>query len=271
MKIITQNLYCHDEWENKKDNLFKMLKEINADILCFQELSARKIGNDILLESVEIEKELKKKGFYVLPEIWGKDYSPKKGIYYNENNFDQVETLEINLSGLLPDGQIDKHRISVIACRFVINKKSFWVLNLHLSTIKDFRYNNWQEINNWIEKNNDIRKDNILIVGDLNSYKESVKGRSDVEMEIEKAKFINILKEFKNERPVTFFSSDWWLEKYPEHSVSKRIKKRNKFWDEGQLDYIFARGNFDFKKIDYINSVPDISDHRGLIAQFDLK
>lgn len=258
MKLITHNIYCITSWESKKDILLKNYKELNPDILCIQELMAGKLNPSE--EVNDISKELDARCVFVDPY----KQMPNQGIFVKNGKVQIKEEFVFNLSGVHKDGSLDKHGRFVTATKLEIEDKELILINLHLSVIKQFRYQNWKEIKMWLESSGLI-KQNVIIVGDMNCYEQE-----DVHTEILRDGFKDAWKEVNDEKCITYYSSRWWYENYPDHDIAKKFINKGKVWNEGCLDYIFYKGNIKIKSVKMLNLVPKVTDHVGLILDFDI-
>ena len=261
MKIVNLNLYYAKEWSLKKDILISKLKDINPDIFCAQEITGRKLEDGkYIYEGDEIEKELKYEGYYSTSLV----YSPNQGIFLKPNTFEVIDKHQISFSGILPTGEIDKHRRFLLDQLVENNGKQLLIVNLHLSTTKVFRYQNWKEFLIWLKSMGYEDKD-VLIVGDLNTY-----DKDDVQDEIINSGFTNAWEIVRKDKCITYLSSDWWVKNLPDEKLSQSIIKWEKHWDDNCLDYIFYKGNIKINNAEYLDLVPEYTDHKGLIVDFDI-
>ncbi len=258
MKLITQNIYCPISWKTKKEILLKNFSEQDPDILCLQELISGKKNSSI--EVNDITKELNV-SFHFVDSY---NNMSNQGIFVKkESNMKEIEDYLFNLSGLLPDGTLEKHQRYVVAKLLEINGKEVLIINLHLSVLKPFRYQNWEEIVIWL-KGSELIEKNIIITGDLNSYDEN-----DIHIEIAKT-FKNSWEEINSKKCISYYSSNWWVTNFPESRVSKKMVGPNKQWDDNCIDFIFYKGDIKVNSVKYLDMVPEGSDHRGLILDFSI-
>jgi endonuclease/exonuclease/phosphatase family metal-dependent hydrolase len=262
MKIVNLNLYYAREWSLKKDVLISKLKDIDPEIFCAQEITGREIEDGkYIYEGIELEKELKYEGYYSTGLI----YSPNQGIFLKPNTFEVIDKHQISFSGILSTGEIDKHRRFLLAQLLEKDGKQLLVVNLHLSTQKVFRYQNWKEFLIWLKSMGYENKD-MLVVGDFNDY-----DKEDIYNEIIKSGFSNAWDTVREDECITYKSTDWWIKNLPEDKLSQSIVKWDKNWDDNCLDYIFYRGNIEINSAEYLDLVPKYTDHKGLVVDFDLK
>ena len=258
MKLITQNIYCLIPWESKKEITLKNFYQQNPDILCIQELISGKKNSSI--EANDIAKELNM-SFYFVDSY---NNMTNQGIFVKkERNIKERENYLFNLSGSLPDGELEKHQRYIVAKLLEIDGKELLIINLHLSVLKPFRYQNWQETMVWL-KNSGLIKKNIMIVGDLNTYDDD-----DIHIEIAKD-FKNAWDEVNKEKCISYYSSDWWIKNFPESHISKNIIGKDKHWNDNCLDFIFYKGDIKINSVEYLDMVPKETDHKGLILDFNV-
>ncbi|MFA6754744.1 MAG: endonuclease/exonuclease/phosphatase family protein [Candidatus Dojkabacteria bacterium] len=263
MRIVTLNMYCRREWNMKKDTLLSNLREIDPEIFCAQEITGREIeSGQYVYEGIELEKRLKYDGYYS-SEITP-DTNTNQGIFLKPKTFGVKDSQQTSLSGILPTGEIDRHRRFLLAQLLEIDGEEILIVNLHLSTTKAFRYQNWREFLIWL-KSMKYEEKNIVVVGDFNTYE-----HEDVHIEVLKSGFSNAWESVREEKCVTYYSSQYWLDNMPEDPISQGIRKHNKYWEEGCLDYVFYRGNIDIKSIVYLDLVPEYTDHKGLVVDLEL-
>lgn len=258
MKLITQNIYCITSWESKKDILLKNFKEQNPDILCIQELLSGKENPS--QEVNDISNDLDARAIFIDPY----DNMSNQGIFINNEDFKIKEQYAFNLSGIYEDGNLDSHRRFVTAVVLDINGEELVVINLHLSVIKAFRHQNWKEIMKWLRGTGLIEK-NIILVGDMNSYEDN-----DVHLDILKDGFKDSWKEVNRDTCITYYSSQWWSENYPNHPVGQKVISKKKEWPNNCIDYIFYKGDIKINSVNYLNLVPEGADHIGLILDFGI-
>ena len=245
----------------KKDTLVSNLLNIDPEIFCAQEITGRKMEKgQYIYEGIELEKELKYKGYYST----GLLHSPNQGTFLKPNTFEVKDKQQISFSGILPTGEIDKHRRFLLAQLLEVEGKEVLLVNLHLSVNKAFRYQNWKEFLIWL-KSMDYENKNIIVVGDLNTY-----DKEDVHNEVLKSGFLNAWDTVREDKCITYYSSEWWTKNLPEDGMSKAIIQRGDHWEDNCLDYVFYRGNIDIKSVDYLDLVPQYTDHKGLIVDFEL-
>jgi endonuclease/exonuclease/phosphatase family metal-dependent hydrolase len=263
MKLLSQNLDCHKYWRDKKNLFLRTLDSVQPDILCLQEISSKQESNNSRLftnEGVEIGHHLNYEAYFSAAY----KCSVNQGIFTDQSKIAVKDRFIFSLSGILQDGRVDRHRRFLLAEFLNISGKEVLVVNLHFSVQKDFRYKNWEEVMLWLEKSGLI-KGNIIIVGDLNTYEDK-----DVHNQITSEGFENVWKLLKDDECVTYRSSDWWVQNYPDDLHSRRIIETRKSWPESCLDYIFIKGSIKPKSIKYLDLVPDVSDHKGLIFDFEV-
>lgn len=265
MKICTLNLNCHNTWNSKKALLVPKLKDLACDVYSFQEISAKEEDGVILNEALEISKALDVTGYFSASY----KCSPNQGNFYKPSNFDSVESYHFSFSGILDSGKTDKHRRLFLANKFSKDSKSFYLINLHFSIDKDFRFENIRQLNIWL-KANTTEKDNIFVVGDFNNYDQS-SSKGDIEQALLELGFKDAWKTLRKDPCVTYYGTDWWKQNYPNSSYTKSIEESGDNYPDIALDYLFYKGSsIKLKDIDYINLVPDVTDHVGLILDFDL-
>jgi endonuclease/exonuclease/phosphatase family metal-dependent hydrolase len=263
MRILTLNLWYIRKWELKGIPLISKLKELNPDIFCAQELTGRRIKGtyEYLYEGIEIEKDLKYQGFYSTGLI----HAPNQGIYVKPKDFEVLDSHEISFSGILETGEIDKHRRLLLAQLVKVEGKELLIVNLHLSVKKEFRHQNWKEFLIWL-KSMGYEDKNILVVGDLNTYDEE-----DVHLKVLSSGFKNAWSTVRDDECITYYSSEWWVKNQPEDGISKSIIERDSHWDDNCLDYVFYRGDIDIKSAEYLDLVPEYTDHKGVVVDFEIK
>jgi endonuclease/exonuclease/phosphatase family metal-dependent hydrolase len=176
-----------------------------------------------------------------------------------------IDKHQISFRGILETGEIDKHRRFLLAQLLEKDGKQLLVVNLHLSTQKVFRYQNWKEFLIWLKSMGYENKD-MLVVGDFNDY-----DKEDIYNEIIKSGFSNAWDTVREDECITYKSTDWWIKNLPEDKLSQSIVKWDKNWDDNCLDYIFYRGNIEINSAEYLDLVPKYTDHKGLVVDFDLK
>ena len=263
MKIVTLNMYCRREWNMKKDTLLSNLRDIEPEIFCAQEITGREIENgQYIYEGMELEKGLKYKGYYsseVTP-----DTNTNQGIFIKPKTFEVKDSQQTSFRGILPTGEIDKHRRFLVAQLLEVEGKEMLIVNLHLSTTKAFRYQNWKEFLIWL-KSMGYEDKNIVVVGDFNTY-----DNEDIHNEVLKSGFSNAWESVREDKCVTYYSSAWWVNNLPEDKISKRIIEKGKNWDDGCLDYVFYRGDIKINNTEYLDLVPEYTDHKGLVVDLEL-
>jgi len=258
MKLLTQNIYCITTWESKKDVLLKAFKEIIPDIICLQELICGKSNSSE--EVNDIEKTLNSDAYFT--DTY--QYMPNQGIFLQNREIEIIQKYRFNHSSVHKDGTLDLHPRVVIAELLKINGKEILLINLHLSPIKTFRYQNWSDIMLWLNKSGLIKK-NILIAGDFNSY-----DKDDIHKTVVKDGFKNAWEGVNKETCISYKGSEWWTTNHPEHPVSKRIHDRNESWNDNCIDFIFYKGDIKINSVELLDLVPEGTDHRGLILDFSL-
>jgi endonuclease/exonuclease/phosphatase family metal-dependent hydrolase len=255
-------MYYAREWDIKKDILLSNLKDIDPEIFCAQEITGRDIGDGkYIYEGIELEKELKYKGFYSTGLI----HSPNQGIFIKPNTFEVLDNHEVSFSGILPTGEIDKHRRFLLAQLLEVDEKELLIVNLHLSTTQVFRHQNWKEFLIWL-KSMEYEEKNIVVVGDFNTYHDE-----DVHQDVLKSGFSNAWATARKDECITYRSSEWWVNNCPDDRISQRIIQKQKHWGDGCLDYVFYRGDVEINSIEYLDLVPEYTDHKGLVVDFNLK
>lgn len=262
MRLLSQNLDCHKYWKNKEELFLKKLNDIQPDILCLQEISSKQESDNELFtnEGYEIAKHIGYESYFSAAY----KCSSNQGIFTDSSKTFVKDKFVFSLTGILPDGRVDKHRRFLLAELLEISGEEVLVINLHLSVYKDFRYKNWEEIMLWLKKSGLINK-NIIIVGDFNTYE-----NEDVHKQIIADGFINTWEFLNDKECITYRSSDWWVNNYPKDLHSRRIVETGKSWPEGCLDYIFIKGSIKPGSISYLDLVPEVSDHKGLIFEFEV-
>jgi endonuclease/exonuclease/phosphatase family metal-dependent hydrolase len=261
MKIVDLNMYYARGWRLKKDVLVSNLRDINPEIFCAQEITGREIEKgQYIYEGIELEKELQYGGFYSSGLI----HTSNQGIFIKPQIFKVIDEQKVSFSGILQTGEIDKHRRFLLAQLLRVDGKDLLIVNLHLSTTKVFRYQNWKEFLIWLESIGYEDK-RILVVGDFNTYE-----KEDVHDEILKSGFSNAWDTVRRDKCITYRSSDWWVKNLPDDRISERIAEKGQHWDEGCLDYVFYRGDIKINSAEYLDLVPEYTDHKGLVVDFDV-
>lgn len=254
-------MYYAREWRLKKDVLVSNVHNINPEIFCAQEIIGREVEKgQYIYEGIELEKELQYTGFY----SYGLIHTSNQGIFIKPHIFEVIDEHKVSFSGILQTGEIDKHRRFLLAQLLRVDDQDLLVVNLHLSTIKVFRYQNWKEFLIWL-KSMGYEDKRILVVGDFNTYE-----KEDVHNEILKSGFSNAWDTVRSDECVTYHSFDWWVKNFPDDRISKRSVEKEMHWDEGCLDYVFYRRDIKINNAEYLDLVPEYTDHKGLVVDFEI-
>lgn len=263
MRILTQNLWCHTPWDKKISHFRELARQTAPDILCIQELSTstRSTNGTLITEAIEIENITQMNGFYSA----SLQCTPNQGIFTKDSIITVKDKFMFSFRGILKDGTIDKHRRFLIAELLEFDGKELLVINLHLSTNRKFRSANWEETLLWLKTSN-LFESNIIIVGDLNSYEQP-----DIENEIIRSGFKDAWTELRTDRCITYKSSQYWLTEHPDSPVAEGLHRKRNSFSDNCLDYIFYKGNVILNRIEYVNSIPFLSDHQGLVFDFNVE
>lgn len=247
IKILQWNVWV----EEKVENIIKLLNEIDADIICLQELSTNAIHNPNIDIPKKIAKDFHLHYFYKAGHVWPKGTADKidqgNAIFSKfpiKNTFSQhIQKDEVaNYKG----GKWDygKEGRVYLECELTIDGNRMIVGTTHVSYSNKFFLNKRKkkEINNLVSILK-TKKENYIFTGDLNSrpYSYCIK---------------QISKYLKHCGPD--FKEKTWTTKKFDYGGFKENKPN---W---RIDYIFATKDIQVKKTTIVKT--EYSDHLPILA-----
>jgi endonuclease/exonuclease/phosphatase family metal-dependent hydrolase len=264
LKVLSLNIACFISWNDKKDLLKRLVEDERPDILCLQEVARN------LLEDTEnynqihkIAQLLNTKRYhgnlcnpYIVDEVSRKHESCYHGcatfvlnprikiINYQDIPVNKQGSRLVILSELeTPEGELD-------------------IINLHL----DARTR--REEANSVLKFIEQRKNSLILCGDLNSF-DANNGTGDVD-DLFRKSLADTWSTLHKGKAITYYGSNWWHINASDHPHTIKIKERNSSFPDGSLDYIFYK-NAKAKSIKIAkDTIPKISDHMALAAEFEI-
>ena len=231
INILSANLWNYNHWEKRLPLVLQELKRINADIICFQEVSARKISskqnnrfmiqdltennnnnnnNNISLDDYEFIHEP------VMGFQEGDDYVIEGLAIFSK--FPIVSTYLLLLSRDENDMN-DFHQRAVLHARILTPHGIINVMTTHMSLSERARARTVHEIGKYIQT---IREP-IILVGDMNSE------ASDIFI-------LTLIKEYK-------FLDLWPFLHGLNNSRSSSAYTFNSYFPKSRIDYIFIKNN----------------------------
>lgn len=266
MIIATLNLYFKQHGQEKIDALVNYFSQTNPDIVAFQEAVEEEV--------LEVKKRL---GFagngYYLYEGWEDDEKTLKvtsgtAILYREDvvKISGVGHIVVDVPEKL-DGGMNKS-YSCLYSVFNIKERKFGVVSTHFSVNYDDRMKEVRVLNDYIEEKL-FGIDGLILLGDFNNNK--MGDSYNAEQYFEDQGYTDVWKELNpGITCVTYRGVDWWKKNYPDHKQTKKYVRKNESFEDDALDFTFYRGNLKFKSISTLDLTPIVSDHLGLIADFNL-
>ena len=271
LSLLTLNLAVEYPWEEKKDLLIETLRQLDPDFICFQE-----IFNS---EKVKQGKALGDILNYSFSQILTMPYSANNisgtfgsAIFSKQKHYSK-EIFKVLLNKKSQKLVEDKLQRAFIVSNYQIGKKTFWLVNVHLSTNFEYRKSNWNELENWLDKN--VPKNaSLIICGDFNTCGEENNMLNsevvDIQDEVISGGFKNAWDLVNSDPCITYRSSDWWLKNYANSIEALKIREKNRSYTAKVLDYFFVNDFVEVKSVETIDLVHKVSDHLGLFMRFEL-
>lgn len=267
MRILTQNLYFKQHGEEKIKKITHFFRGVSPDILVFQEAVSD--------ETEQVKKELNLSGDgYYLYEGWedeAKTIEVKSGtsVLYQPQNLDLISFESVILDNPPKIGENGMNKsYSCFAGWFKLKDRVLGIVSVHLSVDYADRMNEAKVLVGFI-KSKFTKADGIIILGDFNSNSQG--GGYNADSYVKDSGFKNVWEVLKpGVKCVTYRGVEWWVKNHPEHRQTRKyIKKKENFGDDA-LDFILYKGNINFSSIDTFDLTPDVSDHLGLMADFEV-
>lgn len=266
--LITFNICRHYEWNKKSTQLISTLHNKDADILCLQEILYNpKIHRLNQHDGILLEKATSYAGVYSLETNYYKSdhkFLKKNGV---GTLFKPDITPKLNYANVLPNKKSNAtYNFSSFLCTyFEIESKPLWIINTHLGLTHEARKKHWNIIDSWI-KTYTQPDDNLIFCGDLNTNN---KKGIDINEVIINAGFKDSWKELNTIPCLTYHSSEWWVENFPNSYEAKKIIKKRNYFEDSTLDYIFFKGpDLKINNISTFDLSGKVSDHLGVYSTF---
>lgn len=267
MRIATLNLYFKQRGQEKIDALVNFLIKASPDIVAFQET----VENELL----EIRNRLDFMGEgYFLYEGWEDDEKTVKvtsgtAVIYRK---DLVKTSDFRHVVVdVPekvDGGMNKS-YSCLSAILNINEFKLGIVSTHFSVKYDDRMNEAKVLTDFIDREL-AGTDGLVILGDFNNNKMGDSYNAD--QYFEDQGYTDVWKELNpGIKCVTYRGVDWWKSNYPRHRQTKKFAGKYESFKDDVLDFIFYKGGIKFSILTTFDLIPVVSDHLGLVANFELK
>lgn len=266
MRIITLNLYFKQHRQEKIDVLVDFLISARPDIIAFQET--------IKEELFEIKNRLDFMGEgYFLYDGWEDDEKTVQvtsgtAIIYRKGIFETADFrhVTVDVPEKVEAGMNKSY--SCLSATFTINNFKLGILSTHFSVKYEDRMSEVGVLNDFISGElSGIG--GLVVLGDFNNNKTG--GSFNANHYFKSHGFTDVWEElYPDIKCVTYRGVDWWKKNYPHHKQTKKYIRKNESFEDDTLDFIFYRGNLEFKSISTFDLTPTVSDHLGLIADFNI-
>lgn len=245
IKLLQWNIW----YKEKIENVLKILKEIDADILCLQELSNDSIFNKNIDTAKYLQENLQMNMFYKDSNTWATYNKKSQGnailtrYQIIKSDFKYLQEPNHDIKDASREGRI------YLEAAIKINDKELTIATTHLSYTSRLEMTDAKkkEVDNLVNILK-TKKNNYIFTGDLNSLPESYTIKE-------------ISKYLKNAGPD--FNVKSWTTKNHEDKWGFKTDKLD--W---RIDYIFCTKDMQIKSAEILN-VP-YSDHLPILIEFNI-
>lgn len=144
LRIVTYNINHDIPWKEKKDNIIRLFRELNADVICLQEVDKKN---------------------------YARYFADKLKMYWNKNAWHTGEMTILSKKKILQSLVIDIPDSYYNALVAVKIEPDIWVASIHLSSenCNIDETERIRELNFILNKLDELKADKIIIAGDFNS------------------------------------------------------------------------------------------------------
>lgn len=269
LRVLDLNIGCSTPWDSKKDKLLEIVKELKPDIVCLQEVAQNFSSDTPRYNQNERIQELL--GAKVAHSIITHPYVPdgeraKENCLHGPGIFILNQDFEVGSFEDIKIFQgIDRAYYNT-AVKLTIDGNPLLLVNVHLSA--EARHEEAQATLAWIKEANQDEPSSVLICGDLNPH-EATTG-SDVDSAF-RSQYTDAWRELRpDDDGATYYNMYWWSDNYPDSpQTAKKVGKKEDF-PNSTLDYVFYDGISPVRIEKVEDSIPEVSDHAGLLFEFTL-
>lgn len=246
MKLLQWNIW----YKEKIENVLKILKEINADILCLQELADDSVFNKNINTAKYLKENLQMNMFYQDSNTWATYNKKSQGnailtkYPIIKSDFKYLQEPNHDIRDASREGRI------YLELTVLINNQELTIGTTHLSYTSRFEITDAKkkEVDNLVNILK-TKKTDYIFTGDLNSLPDSYTIK-------EMSKYL------KNTGPD--FNAKTWTTKYHEDKWGFKTDKLD--W---RIDYVFCTEDVKIKSAKILH-IP-YSDHLPILVEFNLE